>query len=207
MAASQDRLTRSTSVTTRGSILGHNYSDLSERDAREGAASPLDPSLSLGISDIEPLTGHYYFNASGKVEVVPSPKQQSIVRIIKPHCGELTQCWLDLDIATTDSGLTLKIAVGQIGSDGISSAQSSYSQEYIDSCWRKINGNDSALAVSGGHIVAELINLLPALPSYNEAGWSQDAIALILQFNKTPQFTTTNRLKTFNITCAVEGVL
>ena len=82
-----------------------------------------------------------------------------------------------------------------------------YSQEYIDSCWRKINGNDSALAVSGGHIVAELINLLPALPSYNEAGWSQDAIALILQFNKTPQFTTTNRLKTFNITCAVEGVL
>lgn len=207
MVTSQDRLTRSTSATMRGSILGHNYSDLSERDIREGAASPLDPSLALGISDIEPLTGHYYFNASGKVEVAPSPKQQNIVRIIKPHCGELTQCWLDLDIATTDSSLTLKIAVGQIGSDGIGSAQSSYSQAYVDECWRKINGSDSALAVSGDHIVAELINLLPALPNYSETGWSQDVVALILQFNKTPQFTTTNRLKMFNITCAVEGVL
>lgn len=212
MVGSLDRRARDSAVTMRGSILGHNYTDGSERDIRNGAYNYTLDNMSegpvYGRSDVYALTGTgERYNTT---PAAPAPLKQNIVRILRPHCGELSQCWLDVDftIAPADNDLTLKIGVGQIANDGISSLQTTYSDDYIDACWRKINGSDFPLAVVNGHLTGEMLNILPALLEYGDTGWDQDIIMLILHFNKVPvAFSDTNRLMVFNLMCSAMGVL
>ena len=217
MIGSSDKLARTIAVTTRGSVLGHNYTNLSDEDMREGANNKQDPynfststGFVSGLSDIFPLTGGQAYNQQALVNILPSPLQQNIVRILRPHNGEFATCWLDLDIlvAAIDSDLTLKIAIGQIGSDGLSSAQTNYSEEYINQSWQKIYGATEPLVVdSNKHISADRLNLLPALLNYGETGWDQELLVLILQFNKVPTFNVNNRLYKLRMDCSTMGVL
>ena len=203
---SQDKAARSYAVPVRGSIWGLNYNDRSERQVmilkNNGSG--------LLYSDM-----HDYFPGvldSGFMTSATTPQigasQICPIRILKPHYGELAECFVDLDlnVAAADTGLTLKLAIGRLEA-GNYARVNSYTEAEIDDSWRKIRGSTAPLTVSGGKISADLLNLLPALPVYGSADYRRDVFVLLLVFNRVPVLTGTFNFNYLNVHTSVTGVL
>lgn len=199
---SLDRDVRKYAVPVRGTIWGMNYDDRTERDI--GGISSVPVAFSdyhdffPGFHTINP--GAAYPPQIGASKICP-------IRVLKPHYGGLAECYADIRItvASGDNDLTLKLAVGRMNSDY--SRVMNYSDEELDSSWRKIRGSDTPLSVSSGVIAADLIDLLPALPEYGAPDYSDDAFVLILIFNKTPSLAGSFNFNYLNIHTSVTGVV
>ena len=204
----KDKDVRRYAVPVRGSIWGHVYNDRSENDIefQEVVASTIGDVPKSDFMQYFPTILNDPASAplppfSGIVKTVP-------LRILKPHYGHLAQCYVDLDItvASGDSDLTLKLAVGKFVS-GSYSAETSYTQTEVDDSWRRITGSDTPLSVSGGKISATLLDLLNSLPKYGDSNYKEDAFVLILAFNKVPTVTGTFHFNQLNIHTSVTGAL
>lgn len=201
-----DKDSRNYAVPVRGTIWGLMYNDRSERDVmviKNNGSGAL-------YSDL-----HDYFPGvfdSGFATSATTPQigasQVCPIRILKPHYGELAECFLDLEftVAAADSDLTLKLGIGRLSS-GNYDRVSSYTEAEIDVSWLKIRGSTAPLTVSGGKISADLIDLLPALPVYGDADYRRDVFVLVLYFNKVPTLTGTHKFNFLNIHTSVTGVL
>lgn len=198
---SLDRDVRKYAVPVRGTIWGMNYDDRTERDIGGISSVPLSFSdyhdFFPGFHTITPAT---YPPQVGAARVCP-------MRILKPHYGGLAECYADLRItvASGDNDLTLKLAIGRMNNDY--SRVMAYSDEELNSSWRKIRGSDAPLAVSSGVIMADLIDLLPALHEYGDPAYAGDAFVLILVFNKVPTLTGSFNFNYLNIHTSVTGVV
>ena len=203
---SLDKAARTYAVPVRGTIWGLNYNDSTERDVMRNKSNG-SGNLMSDMNDyfpgvFETIAGDSAVGAQiGASKICP-------IRILKPHYGEMTECFLDLDltVASGDSDLTLKIGIGRLDS-GLYSRVSTYTEDEINATWRKIRGTDAPLTVSGGKISADLLNLLPALPVYGSADYRRDVFVLVLFFNKVPTITGTFKFNYLNIHTAVAGVL
>lgn len=195
-----DRNIRRYAVPVRGTIWGMNYNDRTERDIGFLQGSPLTLS---DYNDFFPATysGSAVLPQIGASKVCP-------IRILKSHFGELAECYVDIDInvASGDSDLTLKFAVGRFQSSSYDRVLT-YSDAEINSSWRRMHGSDTPLSVSGGKISADLINLLGALPRYGDPNYIEDAFVLILAFNKTPTMTGVFKFNYLNIHTSVTGAI
>lgn len=199
----QDRDVRRYAVPVRGTIWGVNYNDKSERDL--GAID----SVPLALGDFHDFFPSYDVRTPSIV-IPPQIAARSIcpLRVLKPHYGELVECYADLQItvASGDSDLTLKLAVGRFESGSYDRVMT-YSDDEINDSWVKIRGSTSPLAVSGGKITADLLDLLNALPVYGDSNYIDDAFVLILAFNKTPTVTGSFKFNFLNIHTSVTGAV
>lgn len=197
-----DRNVRQYAVPVRGTIWGVNYNDRSERDI--GAIDGVPVTLG-DYNDFFP--GYLLFNGSAVAAQIGA-RQICPMRILKPHYGEIAECYVDLDlkVASGDSDLTLKLAVGKFAS-GTYDRVMAYTDEEINASWRKIRGSDTPLSVSGGKISVDLLSLFEALPKYGDANYIEDAFVLILAFNKVPTLTGTFKFNYINIHTSVTGAI
>ena len=189
-------------MPVRGTIWGVNYNDRSERD--------------IGARDGVPLVfGDYHdffpsYEISNGISHSPQMGANRIcpLRILKPHYGELIECYADLQItvAAVDNDLTLKLGIGKFES-GSYDRVLTYTDNEIDAAWQKMRGNTTPLSVSGGKISVDLVNLFEALPKYGDANYIEDAFVLILVFNKTPTVTGTFKFDYLNIHTSVTGAV
>lgn len=199
---SLDRATRQYAVPVRGTIWGMNYSDRTERNIGNLNTVP------LAFSDFHDFfPGYHTLNVGATYPPQIGARRVCPMRVLKPHYGDLAECYADLRIAVAsgDSDLTLKLAIGRMNSDY--SRVMDYTSEEIDQSWRMIHGSDTPLAVSGGVIESELIDLLPALPEYGTPDYHSDAFVLILVFNKVPTLTGSFNFNYLNIHTSVTGVV
>lgn len=199
---SLDRDVRKYAVPVRGTIWGMNYDDRTERDI--GGIS----SIPIAFSDYHDFfPGFHTINIAAIYPPQIGASRVCPIRILKPHYGGLAECYADLRmvVASGDSDLTLKLAIGRMNSDY--SRVMSYSDDELDSSWRKMRGSDAPLTVSSGVIAADLIDLLPALPEYGTPDYSDDAFVLILVFNKVPTLTGSFNFNFLNIHTSVTGVV
>ena len=199
---SLDRATRQYAVPVRGTIWGMNYNDRTERDIGGISTVP------LAFSDFHDFfPGYHMINVSATYPPQLGARKQCPMRILKPHYGDLVECYADLRIivASGDNDLTLKLAIGRMNSDY--SRIMEYTDEEINRSWRMIRGTDAPLTVSGGTIEADLIDLLAALPKYGSSEFQSDAFVLILAFNKVPTLTGSFDFQYLNIHTSVTGVV
>jgi len=202
----QDKAARIYAVPVRGTIWGLNYNDRSERAVmvikNNGSGA-----LYSDLHDYFPGTFDSGFATSATTPQIGA-SQICPIRILKPHYGELTECFVDIDlnVAAADTGLTLKLAIGKLDA-GAYSRVTSYTDAEIDASWLQIRGSTAPLTVSGGKISADLLNLLPALPKYGSADYRRDVFVLLLVFNRVPVITGTFSFNYLNIHTAVAGVL
>ena len=198
---SLDRDVRKYAVPVRGSIWGHNYNDRSERD--------IGSIEDFGYSDYLDFFPGYLARSPG---VIMPPqigaRQQCPIRILMPRYGGITECYVDLNmtVASGDSDLTLKLAIGRMSSSTYDRTMV-YTDEEINASWRRIRGTDDPLVVSGGVISADIIDILNALPEYGHPDHMQDAFVLILAFNKVPTLTGSFKFNWLNIHTSVTGVV
>lgn len=193
----RDRNLRRYSVPFRGTIWGHNYSDETDKDIRVGAWTPQG-----GASDITPLTGFVSNpNTSAEFVTAPVPVQIVPVRVLQPHFGELSQLYIDLDmaVATTQTGLTLKIAVGSMADAPTFTPVTSYTQAYIDAQHRKVRGSDTPYSVSAGRIKIDRLSILPLIKKSIDSGFVEDAFVLLLCFSAVPSTASGYRFQKLNI--------
>lgn len=203
---SLDKAARAYAVPVRGSIWGLQYNDTSERDVMRVKANGSGNLL----SDLHDYFPGVYETGPAESSISPQIGASMIcpIRILKPHYGELAECFVDIDlnVAAGDTDLTLKLAIGRLDS-GLYSRVTSYTDTEIDASWLKIRGSTTPLSVSSGKISADLLNLLPALPVYGSADYRRDVFVLLLVFNKVPTLTGTFKFNYLNIHTSVTGVL
>ena len=204
--SSTDKSSRSYSVPMRGSIWGVNYNEYSERNLEHQTV--VFATIGTNGNDFKDYFNTYLIVGGTEYWRYPTSQLQCPLRILKPHYGELSECFLDLQItvAASDSDLTLKLAVGHFVA-GEYIRTTSYTQSEIDASWRKIRGSDVPLSVVGGKISVDLLNLLPIIPKYGDADYRQDAFVLVLAFNKPPTQTGTYKFNYLNIHQSSSGVL
>lgn len=206
MPGSLDKDARRYAVPVRGNIWGLNYNDSSERDVMRNKNNGSGNLL----SDMNDYFPGVFESGGGDTPISAQLGASQIcpIRILKPHYGELAECFVDLDItvAAADTGLTLKLGIGRL-SAGNYARVTSYTEAEINAAWRKIRGSDAPLTVSGGKISADLLNLLPALPEYGSSDWRRDVFVLVLYFNRAPVITGTFKFNYLNIHTSVTGVL
>jgi hypothetical protein len=200
---SRDRDVRNYAVPVRGAIWGHNYNDLTENNLQAGSWTSFNGG---GHSDIAPFFFDYRIGF-GSFES-PTPAKICPIRILQSHFGEVVECFVDLRmvVASGDSDLTLKLAVGRFEPDSLNRVMN-YTNEEIKQSWRIIRGSDTPLSVADGVIMADVINLLPAIPKYGDPEHREDAFVLILAFNKVPTITGDFKFEYLNIHNSVTGVL
>ncbi len=196
-----DKDARRYAVPVRGTIWGLDYNDKTERDI--GQKSFAGRSLTSDYNDYFPSVQY----EGTPIAATIGASQQCPLRILMPHYGGLEECYADLSItvASGDSDLTLKLAVGRLQT-GLYDRVTSYTDDEINNSWRKIRGSTAGLAVSGGVIAADLLDLLPAIPKYGDTYFRQDVFVLILAFNKVPTLTGTFKFNYLNIHASVSGV-
>lgn len=201
MTQSLDRDVRKYAVPVRGTIWGLNYNDRSERDIGWRSFDQRNP------SDYNDFFPGVEFNGS-TIPAQVGARSVCPMRILQPHYGGIAECYADLQItvASGDSDLTLKLAVGRL-QPGTYDRVMTYTDEEINASWRKIHGSDTPLTVSGGTISADLINLLDAIPKYGDANYRDDVFVLILAFNKTPTLTGAFKFNFINLHMSVTGVV
>jgi hypothetical protein len=200
---SLDRDIRKYAVPVRGTIWGMNYNDRSERDV--GAID----SIPLALSDYHDFfPGFDVRNPSTVINPQIGARQVCPIRILKPHYGGLAECYVDLKItvASADSDLTLKLAIGRMNVADYSRVMN-YTDDEINGSWRKIRGSDTPLSVSSGAITVDLADILNALPEYGSSDYIDDAFVLILAFNKIPTLTGSFKFNYLNIHTSVTGVV
>ena len=203
---SQDKAARSYAVPVRGTIWGLMYNDRSERDIMVVKANG-SGSLTGDMHDFFP--GAYDLGFSDSViSPVIGARRVCPIRILMPHYGQLSECFVDLEltVASGDSDLTLKLGVGRLSAGNYDRVYT-YDDDELAASWRKIRGSDAPLTVSGGKISADLLNLLPALPEYGSSDWRRDVFVLLLIFNREPILTGTFKFNVLNIHTSVTGVL
>jgi len=192
-----DKSSRDYAVPVRGSIFGLNYTDDTERDLSEtGSKLNSNP-------DSRPLTGA----PKNSPIILPFPSKNNALRILYPHYGDIAECFADLmmTVAAADSDLTLKLAIGYF-TDNYFTAQTAYSDTYINESWLKIRGTTNPLTVSEGVIAADLLNLLPAMPKYGSSDFKNDGFVLVVAFNRVPISTGTYKFDYLNIHQSVTGI-
>lgn len=195
--ASTDKNSRRYAVPVRGTIWGMNYNDRTERDIGH-----FEYSGGLFIySDYND-----YFPGEG-VDPVIGASQQCPLRILLPHYGGLEECYADLQItvASVDSDLQLRVAVGRLDPANYDRI-TTYTEDEIAASWRKISGSDAPLTVNSGIISSDLINLLPGLYKYGDTNYRRDVFVLLLVFNKVPTVTGTFKFNWLNMHTSVSGV-
>lgn len=202
MGSSEDKAARKYAVPVRGSIWGLNYNDRSERDTGTVDGVP------VLLSDYHDYFPGYSVVGASATNPVIGASRICPIRILKPHYGELAELYVDLQLtlATGDTGLTMKLAVGRLVA-GIYDRVTTYTDEEIDASWRRIRGSDTPLSASGGVITADLINILNEIPKYGSSEYRQDVFVLLVVFNRVPLQTTPFKFNYLNIHTSVTGVL
>ena len=199
---SLDRDVRKYAVPVRGTIWGLNHNDRTERDI--GAID----GVPLTLSDYHDFFPGRHIAASDNTSPQIGARRVCPIRVLMPHYGGIVECYADLKItvASTDSDLTLKLAIGRMSPSTYERIMT-YTDDEINASWRKIRGDDAPLTVNGGAITVDLADILRALPQYGDPDFVEDAFVLILAFNKVPTLTGTFKFQYLNIHTSVTGVV
>lgn len=185
----QDRQVRGEAVTLRAQIFGHNYTDYTEYDLKDGAWTRDGG----GFSDLATLVG---VNTTTGAATNPVVNSINSIRILQPHFGEVVQMYIDLFMArsATDSmgstedkgGLGVIFAIGDFTNDNFTTPRTSYTFEELAASWRRISGKDYPIFMASGggdwRMIGRNINLLPELKKAGEAGFVEDGFNLIIAF-------------------------
>lgn len=200
----QDKDARKYAVPSRGSIWGMNYNDRSERDI--GARDSVVYNGGNDFADFFPT--YLISNPSSTINPTLGIRKQCPIRILQPHYGEITECYVDINInvAAADSDLTLKIAIGRFEA-GSCNRVMEYLDDDINSSWLRIRGSNEPLRVNNGVISTSILDLLPALPKFGNSNYMDDAFVLILSFNKLPTISGLFKFNFMNIHSSITGAI
>jgi hypothetical protein len=217
---SLDRVVRNEIVTTRGKVLGHNYSDTTDTNLFDGIISV----PAAGQSDLLNIIGYnvaYY---------TPAPASATnAVRVLYPHYGQFVEAYLDFVCAlATNDGTTaidnpiqVRFAIGQFTQ--VSSLSdvtqpiltADFNSDYVKKYHKLITGSENGIVNSGITISALRLNLTQAIEFYmandklTTALDNDPVISLLICFNKLPTATGSNAnyvLTTFKVTFGVTGI-
>lgn len=231
---SLDRQARSQIVTTRGKVLGHNYTDATETDLSQGVYT----SGGGGYSDLYKMIG---YNPTTGIIGAPYPDATNAIRVLQPHLGQMAEFYLDfqctgaLDINGNllDKVIEVRFAIGQfvkiIGGpsdpdrsdytqplNDSSINQFGFNSAYVKKMHKLITGTETPFSSHALQVTALKLNLANAIEFYQQYGkvgndiTNDPVINILVCFNGAPSGSGPGGnflLNTFKVTYGVTGVL
>ncbi len=164
-----DKALRKSAIPYYANIWGYNRNQYSDQAIGGEQAS-------INSSDLQPFQITY-----------GTPSTINPVRVLQPHYGELIECNLQLafHLATAEAPRQFRVAIGYFSSRY--TAQTSYSEDYINADHKLITGKITPYSIgAGGSFSANKLNLLPALYKNGHSLFKEDAFVVLLCFDQAP---------------------
>jgi hypothetical protein len=111
------------------------------------------------------------------------------VRVIRPHFGPLSEAYLDFNMSVPAAwnNMSVRFAIGNFSTFSPTyTANTSYTNAYIQQSWVAMNGNPNPLTVTGGVIQATSINLMNAIKLADQTQFLGDGYVLVYSASNTP---------------------
>lgn len=125
-----------------------------------------------------------------------------IVPLSRPQKGDVVEAYLFMRmIAPSDKPLNVRIGIGEMTSD---LPTVSYSEAYIQRQHEALTGNTAPFNVAANGTLVVEANLLPMIPKRGDAGFYQEAFALIVTFDSLPSTENGYELDKFFVACSTQ---
>lgn len=127
------------------------------------------------------------------------------IRVLQPQWGDLIEANLNLKftLASAEAARQLRIGIGNFSSGY--TAQTSYTEAFIDSQHKLITGRTTPYSISAaGTFNQSKINLQPALYHQDDAQFVRDAFVLLLVFDQAPSTGSGWSFDKFEINCSAK---
>ena len=184
----QDRALRSTAIPYYANVWGYNRGEQSDQDI----------SLSNSIGDLVNLIPSSYFGAGTIQKVNP-------IRVLQPQYGDMIEANLNLRFRTANAegARQFRIAIGKFASRY--TAETSYSEAYINASHSKITGRDSPYTIPPASTFSvPRVSLYPAMYHRGDADFRDDAFVILLVFDQAPSKGTGYTFTKFEVDCTMQ---
>lgn len=185
---SQDLALRKTAIPYYANVWGYNRNENSDQDI----------SSATNIGDLKNLIPTSYTGSGTIARVNP-------IRVLQPQYGDIVEANLNLrfKLATAEAARQFRIAVGYFSTRF--TAETSYSDEYINESHRKITGRETPFTISAaGTFNVQRLNLYPAMYRRGDARFLDDAFVVLLVFDQAPSKGSGYTFTKFEIDCTAQ---
>ena len=184
----QDLALRKTAIPYYANVWGYNRSDESD----------VDISSSSAIGDLKNLIPSSY-SGSGTIAAV------NPVRVLQPQYGDIIEANLNLrfKMATAEGARQFRIAIGYF--NGLTAAETSYTEAYITASHRAITGRDTPYAIAPAQTFSvQRLNLYPSMYHRGESQFRDDAFVVLLCWDQAPDKGTGYTFTKFEVDCTMQ---
>lgn len=188
---SQDLALRKTAIPYYANVWGYNRGQQSDEDI----SLPFSGTYTGDLSPMIPTS----YNGDSAISAV------NAIRVLQPQYGDIIEANLNLkfSLASAESAREFRIAIGYFS--GLYTAQTSYSEDYIDQSHRKITGRDSPYTIAAaGSFNIQRLNLYPAMYHDGDSEYRDDAFVVLLCFDQAPSKGSGYTFTKFEIDCTMQ---
>lgn len=184
----QDRALRSAAVPYYANVWGYNRGEQSDQNI----------SSANDFGDLVNLIPASFFG-SGTIQTI------NPVRVLQPQYGDIIEANLNLkfSMASAEGARKFRIAIGKF--DDRYTAETSYSEAYINASHSKITGRDSPYTIPPASTFSvPRVNLYPAMYHRGDADFRDDAFVVLLVFDQAPSKGTGYTFTKFEVDCTMQ---
>lgn len=185
---SQDLALRKTAIPYYANVWGYNRRTESDYDISDttvpGDLSNMLPSSYSGQSAISTVNA---------------------IRVIQPQYGDIIEANLNIrfTLASAESARQFRVAIGKFSSRY--TAETSYSEDYINASHKLITGRSSPYAIAAaGTFAVPRLNLYPGMYHRGDAEFKDDAFVVLLVFDRAPSKGSGYTFTKFEVDCTMQ---
>jgi hypothetical protein len=185
---SQDLALRKTAIPYYANVWGYNRSQDSDQDI----------SSSSNIGDLVNLIPASYSGAGTIAAVNP-------IRVLQPQYGDFVEANLTLafSLASAEGAREFRVAIGKFASRY--TAETSYTDAYIEASHRKITGRDEPFDIApAGSLSIPRLNLYPGMYHRGDTEFRDDAFVVLLCFDQAPSKGSGYTFTKFEVNCTMQ---
>lgn len=127
------------------------------------------------------------------------------IRVLQPQYGDIIEANLNLrfKLATAEGARKFRVAVGYFS--GLYTAETSYTEAYIEESHRKITGRDVPYDIAPASTFSvQRLNLYPSMYHRGDSAFRDDAFVVLLCFDTAPSKGSGYTFTKFDIDCTMQ---
>lgn len=188
---SQDLALRKTAIPYYANVWGYNRGQQSDEDISL-------PFSGTYVGDLDKMIPTSY-NGDTAISTV------NAIRVLQPQYGDIIEANLNLrfKLATAEGARQFRVAVGYFS--GVYTAETLYTEAYIEESHRKITGRDTPYAIAPASTFSvQRLNLYPSMYHRGDDEFRDDAFVVLLCFDTAPSKGTGYTFTKFDIDCTMQ---
>ena len=187
----QDLALRKTAIPYYANVWGYNRGQRSDQDIGLAFSGTY-------VGDLDKMIPASY-NGSTAISTI------NAIRVLQPQYGDIIEANLNLrfTLASAEGARQFRVAIGKFSS--AYTAETSYTEEYINESHRKLTGRDSPYAIApAGTMRVQRLNLYPGMYHRGDAEFRDDAFVVLLCFDTAPSKGSGYTFTKFDIDCTMQ---